>query len=48
MNREQGVCRIRQMSRGVCDSGQVIRGVIGGSAQMQRGGQKVKGMERSE
>ena len=36
------------MSGGVCDSGQVIRGAIGGSAQMQRGRQKVEGMPRSE
>ena len=39
---------IRWMSRGVCNSGQVIRGAIGGSAQTQRGGRKVKGMPRSE
>ena len=36
------------MSGGTCDSGQVIGGVIGDSAQMQRGGWKVEGMPRSE
>ena len=36
------------MSGGACDSRQVIRGAIGGSAQTQRGGQKVEGMPRSE
>ena len=48
MNRERGVRRIWQMSGGACNSGQVIRGVIGGSACTQRGGQKVEGMPRSE
>ena len=36
------------MSRGAGDSRQVIGGAIGGSAQMQRGGQKVERMPRSE
>ena len=48
MNREWGVRRIGQMSSSVCNSGQVIGGAVGGSAQMRRGGRKVKGMPRSE
>ena len=48
MNREWGVCGIRQMSGGVGKSRQVIRGVIGGGAQMQRGRQKFERMPRSE
>ena len=36
------------MSGGACDSRQVIGGAIGGSAQMRRGRQKVKGTPRSE
>ena len=36
------------MSRGVGNSRQVIRGVIGGGTQMQRGGWKVERMPRSE
>ena len=36
------------MSSGACDSGQAIGGVIGGSAQTQRGGQKVEVTLRSE
>ena len=39
---------IEQMSGGVCNSGQVIGGAIGGSAQTRRGGQKVEQMPRSE
>ena len=39
---------IGQMSRGVGNSGQVIRGVIRGGAQMWRGGCKVERMPRSE
>ena len=48
MNREWGVHRIGWMSGGVGKSRQVIRGVIGGSMQTQRGGQKVERMPRSE
>ena len=36
------------MSSSVCDSGQAIGDVVGGSTQMQRGGQKVEGTPRSE
>ena len=36
------------MTSSVCDSGQVIEGVIRGSAQTRRGGWKVEGMPRSE
>ena len=36
------------MSGGVCDSGQVIGGAIGGSTQTQRGGRKAEGTPRSE
>ena len=36
------------MSSGAYDSGQVIRGVIGGSTRMWRGGWKVEGMPKSE
>ena len=35
------------MSRGACDSGQAIGGVIGGSMQMWRGGWKVERTPRS-
>ena len=48
MNREWGVHGIGWMSSGACDSRQVIVGAVRGSTQMQRGGQKVKGMPRSE
>ena len=36
------------MSGGVGESGQVIRGALGGSMQRWRGGQKVERMPRSE
>ena len=39
---------IGQMSGGACNSGQAIRGAIGGSAQTRRGGRKVEGTPRSE
>ena len=47
-NREQGVCRIRQMSGGACDSGQAIGSAVRGSAQTRRGRWKVEGTPRSE
>ena len=48
MNRERGVRGIGRMSGGACDSGQAIRGVIGGSTRMRRGRRKVEGTPRSE
>ena len=48
MNREWGVHGIGWMSRGACDSGQVIRGAIRGSAQTWRGRWKVERTPRSE
>ena len=39
---------IGQISGSACDSGQVIRSAIGGSARTRRGRQKVEGMPRSE
>ena len=39
---------IGQMSGGACNSGQAIRGAIGGSARARRGGRKVEGTLRSE
>ena len=48
MNREQGVSRIRQMSRSAGGSRQANERASGGSAWTQRGRRKVEWMQRSD